>query len=187
MKKLLAFAIVGLISSLSVGSVNAQTTSYWSQCTDGASIVRCETYNCPNGDSNKDGVCDLKDSNATLSDTRNDSFCANPPSGCGQVLYYAQNQNLSCAVRVKQNENSCNLYKAGNPNFTSPTPAPTLAPTATPVSRLSSSPVATASAKPTTTKTTLPKTGAELWVSIFLAGLGMYGLYLYEKPRRDTE
>lgn len=189
MKKIFSFATIALLSSLFVGSAHAQSTSYWSQCVDGASIVRCETYNCPNGDTNKDGICDLKDTSATMSDTRNDSFCANPPSGCGQVLYYAPNQNLSCAVRIKQNENSCNLYKAGNPTFSSSTAAPTIAPTATPVSRLNSSPIATASAKPTTVpaKTTLPKTGAELWVSIFLAGLGMYGLYLYEKPRRDTE
>lgn len=183
MKKMFVLLFVFVVGSLSVGVANAQTTTYWSQCVDGASIVRCETYNCPNGDTNQDGICDLKDTRATLSDTRNDSFCANPPSGCGQVLYYAQNQGLSCAVRVKQNENSCNLYKAGNPTFATASPAPTVIPTATPVSRLNSSPVA--SAKPT--NTTLPKTGAELWVSIFVAALGMYGLYLYEKPRRDTE
>ncbi len=186
MKTLIALATTLFIGSLSVGVVSAQTTTYWSQCADGASIVRCETYNCPKGDTNQDGVCDLKDSAATVSDSRNDSFCANPPSGCGQVLYFAQSQGLSCAVRVKQNENSCNLYKAGNPTFASPTPVPTVIPTSTPVSRLNASAVPTATTKPTS-GTTLPKTGAELWVSIFIAGLGMYGLYLYEKPRKDTE
>lgn len=187
MKKVFTVISTLILASLSVGNVNAQTTSYWSQCADGASIVRCETYNCPNGDTNQDGLCDLKDTNATMSDNRNDSFCANPPSGCGQVLYYAPNQNFSCAVRVKENGNSCNLYKAGNPTFSTATPtaSPAATPTIAPASRLSVSPVPSATVKPATT--TLPKTGPELWVSIFIAALGMYGLYLYEKPRKDTE
>lgn len=190
MKLLLSLGLAAIVSSSSlfVSQVSAQSTSYWSQCADGASIVRCETYNCPRGDTNLDGLCDLKDASGVISDSRNDSFCANPPGGCGQVLYYAQGQNVSCAVRVKENENSCNLYKAGNPNFSTPTATPiaTIAPTLAPTgaSRLGST-VPTTTPKPK--DTTLPKTGPELWISIFVAALGMYGLYLYEKAERNTE
>ncbi len=186
MKLLITSVLATVIVALQATPISAQSTSYWSQCTDGASIVRCETYNCPSGDTNKDGLCDLKDDKAQITESRNDSFCANPPSGCGEVLYYADKQSASCAVRVKENNNNCNLYKAGNPNFS--TPRPTVSPTPTPVSRLdtsSKSPVPTSTTKPT--NTTLPKTGPELWVSIFIAGLGMYGLYLYEKPRKGAD
>lgn len=185
MKFLSITGLLAVVFAFAATPASAQTTSYWSQCPDNSTIVRCETYNCPNGDTNKDGSCDTKDTGAQLTESRNDSFCANPPSGCGQVLYYATNQTSSCAVRVKENANSCNLYKANTPLFGAAIAAPSASPVATnaPQSRLNVSPKPVATAKP---NQTLPKTGPELWISIFVAALGMYGLYLYEKPKKDT-
>lgn len=185
-QKLIALSLFVASTLLFPLSVHAQSTSYWSQCSEGVSIVRCETFNCPKGDTNKDGRCTSTDENAQITEARNDSFCANPPSGCGEVLYYAQKDQNSCAVRVKENTNNCDLYKAGNPSFATKTQAPISTPSPTPVSRLTVS-TATPTAKPTTNtgKESLPKTGAALWVSLALAGMGLYGLYLYENPRKE--
>lgn len=178
MKKIM-LPIVVLLSLIFVREVSA-ADSYWNQCGNGTPIVRCETYDCPQGDTNKDGRCNLNDDRAKLQESKNDAFCANPLSGCGEVLYYTQDSVNSCAIRVKENQNNCDLYKAGNPNIT---PSPTASATATP--RPSSTPLnrfgdATASptAKPATT---LPKTGPALWISIGIALLGVYGLYVSEK------
>lgn len=178
MKKLIYFIFVFLILFIGrpVRFALAQSTSYWSQCTDGASIVRCETYNCPNGDTNNDGRCTAQDTKAELTESRNDSFCANPASGCGEVLYYADKQNSACAVRVKESTNNCDLYKASTPNFGNATSTPTATPKPTATTKLNSSPVPTV--KPVKT---LPKTGPALWASIVIAALGIYGFYLYEK------
>jgi hypothetical protein len=186
MKRILTVSLTTLgLLALSVVPTFAQSssTSYWSQCADNTSIVRCDTYNCPKGDTNGDGLCDLKDSTASISESRNDSFCANPPSGCGQVLYYSTGTNNSCAVRVKENGNNCNLYKAGNPQFVNSTPS--VSPSPTPASRLNTSPIASATPTPSGAPKTLPKTGPELWVSIFVAALGMFGLFLYETRREE--
>lgn len=72
----------------------------WSTCPDGKAVVRCATYNCPKGDTNKDGACNISDEDAKLTDLRNDALCANPPSGCGQVYYYDA-EGKACASRVK--------------------------------------------------------------------------------------
>ena len=66
-------------------NLNAQS---WAQCPSGEDIIRCETINCPKGDTNKDGSCSLDDENAQYSDARNNSLCANPTSGCGVIYYY---------------------------------------------------------------------------------------------------
>lgn len=110
-----------------VSSAWAQdSASDFSQCRDGSSIVRCETYDCPRGDSNNDGVCSLTDVGARLTDARNDSFCANPISGCGQVNYYSATNNSACSIRVEETVNNCDLYNAGTPTFSSrPSPTPT--------------------------------------------------------------
>lgn len=125
----LAFlAATVLLAILSVTNVSAQN---WSQCTNGAAITKCETYDCPNGDTNNDGSCTLQDSGARLTDVRNDSFCANPISGCGEVKYFSANSSNACSTRVEQTGNNCNLYSVGSPTFT-PTPTPTSTPSATP-------------------------------------------------------
>lgn len=170
-------AIVLLFASSS--AVSAQT---WSQCRDGRSIVRCETYDCPQGDTNNDGRCTLLDSGARLTDARNDSFCANPISGCGQVHYFPSGSSEACIVRPEENSQmSCDLYAVAEPVFT---PQPTTSP------RPTSSPVATSSARPTSTPTTgkgggdseLPKTGPEhIWIGAAVLLLGAAGVYLYEK------
>lgn len=116
-----------LMAILSVSNVSAQT---WAQCTDGSSISRCETYDCPQGDTNNDGSCSLDDTDSRLTDVRNDSFCANPISGCGEVRYYGSNSSDACSVRVEQTGNNCNLYTVGSPTFT-PVPTGTPQPTAT--------------------------------------------------------
>jgi len=192
------------LTFLSVGSAVAQTTSYWNNCSGGTQIVRCETYNCPKGDTNKDGRCSLSDEQATQTDSRNDSFCANPPSNCGEVLYFPQNSTNSCAIRVKETNNNCTLYRAGNPTVS---PSPTAVSTPTPTVRPTSTPVASVTVRPTATATsiprlpvsspavstgsrkpaTLPKTGAALWISIFLAGAGLYGVWMYEKSNKQSK
>lgn len=185
MKKLIYAIFIFLILFIGrpVKFVLAQSTSYWSSCQDGASIVRCETYNCPKGDTNGDGRCTTSDQDAELTESRNDSFCANPVSGCGEVLYFAANENNSCAVRVKENNPNCNLYKASTPNFgVTQTAAPT--PTATPVSRLNTSPVPTV--KPSSGSSNLPNTGPALWVSMIIASIGVYGFHHYGKKSEDN-
>lgn len=179
------FLISILFGLTFVPSVFAQGTTYWSSCSDGATIVRCETYNCPNGDTNGDGRCTAQDRLAEMTESRNDSFCANPQSGCGEVLYYASNQKNSCAIRVKENTNNCDLYKASTPNFGSTaTPVATVSPTVAPVSRLST---VSPSATPISTPKNLPKTGPALWISMFIAGIGVYGFHHYGKGSHNKE
>ena len=120
-----------------IASVSAQNSSTsWTQCTDGRMIVRCESYDCPSGDTNRDGKCTTADTNARLTDARNDSFCANPLSGCGEVRYFASNDSNTCSVRVEETENNCDLYAAANPNFT-PRPSSSPIPSSTPQSGVS--------------------------------------------------
>jgi hypothetical protein len=170
----------GLIVIFPQKEVFAQTPS-WSQCPGGEAIVRCETYDCPKGDTNKDGACTQADEGGRLTDARNDSLCPNPISGCGEVHYFKTNTTIACAVRVKENGTNCNLYSAGNPSFSSPSPSPTLSPTPKP------SPTATPKASPTptatassTTKGGLPETGPSALQVVILALLGFFGIYLYE-------
>ena len=125
----LALPVVFLYLGLNVGQASAQSNAPWTQCTDGRVIVRCETYDCPNGDTNSDGTCNLSDTGARLTDARNDSFCANPLSGCGEVRYFPSGASASCSVRVEENDNNCNLYAVANPTFT---PQPTVSPTSSP-------------------------------------------------------
>lgn len=166
-------------------SVKAQqTSSTWSQCSDGGQIERCETYDCPQGDTNGDGKCSLLDNGARLVDARSDPFCGNPTSGCGQVYYYKKNSTQACADRIKK-EGTCNLdlSKANLPRevVSTSTPTPTSTPTATPTS----SPIATAtaSATPKGGGDTLPKTGPSPWLGLFFIPLGFLGIYLYERGR----
>src|SRR3989344_4379649 len=78
-------------------SVSAQGTSSWTQCADGRVIVRCESYDCPSGDTNRDGKCKTADNGARLTDARNDSVGANPRSGCGEMRYVAANESNTCS------------------------------------------------------------------------------------------
>lgn len=157
-------ATAGLLISFVVATktVPAQTQTSWAQCPSGEEIVRCQTFDCPQGDTNKDGVCDLKDEKARLTDARNDALCANPTSGCGQVNYFSSGANNACSVRVKENGNSCDLYKAVDPNFT--TPVPTRSP--------SSSPKPTTTPRPTSSPASkggqLPDTGAGEYAALAL-------------------
>jgi hypothetical protein len=159
---------------------SAQTSSSWSQCTDGRAIVRCETYDCPKGDTNSDGRCTLTDTEARLTDARNDSFCANPISGCGQVHYYPSGATNACLERVEEAGLNCDLYAVANPTFTprpgaSPTPTPqaTATPTASPTNGLGGG-----------GDSELPKTGPEhVWVSAIVLLLGAVGVYLFEKHK----
>lgn len=127
LEHLAAFAALIIFFTL-IGANNANAQSVWDQCTDGRSITRCETYDCPNGDTNSDGNCNFDDQGARLTDVRNDSFCSNPISGCGEVRYFASGDNDSCSVRVEQNDNNCDLYNVAEPTFT-PRPTPTPVPT----------------------------------------------------------
>src|SRR3990167_1946104 len=145
------------------GAVRAQgVNTSWSQCTDGRVIVRCETYDCPKGDTNNDGKCTLTDTDARLTDARNDSFCANPISGCGQVHYFPGGSGSSCLVRVEESGLSCDLYAVANPTFT-PTPTATPRATATPTASPSATPVGLGGGG----DSELPKTGPEhVWVGL---------------------
>jgi hypothetical protein len=156
-------------------NASAQT---WSQCADGSAIARCETFDCPNGDTNGDGECTLADQGARLTDARNDSFCANPISGCGQVHYYKATSSNRCAIRVKETGNNCNLYSVSTPNFT-PVPSVTPRPTMS-KSSPTSTPTATGSA---TTKGGLPETGPSLLTTVLLGAMGLFGIFLYERFR----
>jgi len=165
-----------LAAGLTPRALHAETPD-WSQCPDSSEIVRCETYNCPQGDTNQDGACTVNDTGASLSDARNDSLCANPPSGCGEVRYYPTSSNIACGIRVKESGDNCSLYSAGNPDFSTPSPTPsaTFAPAAT-------LPPTTAAS---TTKggETLPETGPELFITLSLIATGLFGLYLYDARR----
>jgi len=170
------------------GLVRAQSSSSWSQCADGKTIVRCETYDCPKGDTNGDGRCTSADTNAKVTDARNDAFCANPISGCGQVLYYPAGSSSACLERVEEAGNNCDLYAVVTPTFTplatstpipTPTPKPTQMPTASPSASPSATPVVLGKGGG---GDELPKTGPEhIWIGIFVLTLGASGVFLYEK------
>lgn len=189
MKKLLsAFVFVSALS-VSVPSVSA-ADAYWNQCGGGNSIVRCETYDCPQGDTNNDGRCTLQDTDAKFQESKNDAFCANPLSGCGEVLYFSANNSAQCGIRVKENTNNCSLYKASKPTFASESTAPSSTPTPTVKAVATASPSGTPkvtlpTATPSATVKTLPKTGVELWVSIVIGAIGVYGLYLGDKIKNS--
>lgn len=164
MKKILiaAFALVAVF--LPASNVNAANSS-WDKCLDGTNIVRCETLECPKGDTNGDGQCTLADDGASVTQSRNDSFCGDPLVGCGQVNYYNSSAN-SCLVRVKQETSSCNLYKVSN---IVPTPVPTASPTPTP----------DPSPKPENKK--LPETGPGLQYAFGVVTLAVAGFYLFNR------
>jgi len=181
MKNLLKLLLSLSFFFLAQTSAFAQSSS-WSKCTDDRLIARCETYDCPRGDTNNDGRCSLTDTDARLTDARNDSFCANPISGCGQVQYYPGGANDACLVRVEELPQNCDLYAVANPSFT---PSPTPAATSTP--RATSTPTATPSITPVRGgdgggDSELPKTGSEeIWIGAFVLILGAAGVFLYEK------
>lgn len=188
MKNIIKFLILvaGFIVLVTQASgVEAQgIATTWSQCTDGRAITRCETYNCPQGDTNRDGRCSLSDTNAKLTDARNDSFCANPISGCGQVHYYPSGTSGACLERVEEAGNNCDLYAVANQTFT---PNPTASPSVSPTARPTSTPTASASATPASEKggdKELPKTGPEdYWPVFVVLGLGALGLFLRERHK----
>jgi len=168
--------------------------AFWNQCGNGSTIVRCETYDCPRGDTNRDGRCSLTDTDAKLQEAKNDAFCANPLSGCGEVEYFTAGSGNSCAVRVKETKNNCDLYSASNPNFATATTSPTVSPrpTTTPRASTSPTPTPTTTATPTPTASasattkggeTLPDTGPVLWISMAIAALGVYGLFLSDRSK----
>lgn len=175
-------AVLALAIVLAPSDTHAQS---WSQCTDGRNISRCETYDCPKGDTNKDGKCTLEDTVARLTDSRNDSYCANPISGCGQVQYFPSGASQACVVRPEEsNQQNCDLYAVAEPSFT---PQPTASPK--PTSSATTSP--TSSARPTSSPTTkgggdseLPGTGPEhVWLGALVLLVGVAGVYLYEKHK----
>lgn len=171
---------IGIFISLFLTSASpAAAETAWSQCPGGSSIVRCQTYDCPKGDTNSDGLCSLSDTDAKITDSRNDAFCANPLSGCGQVQYYAKDATAACTVRVKEAGSKCDLYKAGNPSFT-PKPTATAKATATPKgsAKPSVSPTPTRSPKPANR---LPETGPSLSMLLGLVAAGFGGIYLFDR------
>lgn len=175
-KSLSLFAsITFLLLLLSSRDASAQS---WSQCRDGRQIARCETYDCPKGDTNNDGKCTLTDSGARLTDSRNDSFCANPISGCGQVQYYAAGSSEACTIRAEENSQmECNLYALSNATFTPQSSAtPRASATATPKSTATALPVSKGG------DSELPKTGPEhIWLGAAVLLLGFGGVFIYEK------
>lgn len=109
-KPLLSLMII--ITSLFTTQLTAHAQdNFGFVCKDNRQIVRCQTYDCPLGDTNKDGRCTLEDDSARLTDARNNPLCANPPSGCGEVLYFAVNDNSACGIRVKQERQNCELFQ----------------------------------------------------------------------------
>lgn len=186
--RIIFFFLAGAVLSVSfVRGASAQGNFSWSQCTDGRTIVRCETYDCPKGDTNSDGRCSLADTDAKLTDARNDPFCANPISGCGQVHYFPAGSSAACLERVEEAGLNCDLYAVANPSFT-PRPTPTPTPTATP--RASATPTASPRATPANARggggdsDELPKTGPEhVWLGLAALLVGAAGVYLYEKHK----
>lgn len=154
------------------------TGSSWSQCTDGRAIARCETYDCPRGDTNRDGRCTLTDTDARLTDARNDSFCANPISGCGQVHYYPSGSSAACLERVEESGLNCDLYAVANPTFTpTPTTTATPRPTGTPTTSPTATPIVAKGGD-----SELPKTGPEhIWLGAVVVLVGAAGIFLYDK------
>jgi len=174
MAKIKAILVSLVLATLALAGVSVayaqQTQSDWAVCPDGSGqIVRCATYNCPNGDTNGDGICSVADDNAKLTDLRNDALCANPPSGCGQVYYY-NSDGKSCATRVKDTE-SCPI--AAETTF-NPTVTPTPSVTTTPTKKPTTTPQATGSA-------TLPKTGFNPLYLLGLLAIGGVGAFIFSK------
>lgn len=167
---------------LGVNTIFAQSQTTWAQCPNGEDIVRCQTFDCPQGDTNKDGLCDLKDEKARLTDARNDSFCANPTSGCGQVNYFSTDSKNACSVRVKENDNNCDLYKAGDPNFATPIPTPS----ATPKPTVKPSVTPTPTSSPETKGGQLPDTGPGENTVFTIIGIGVLGLTIKRFARHEN-
>ena len=165
------FALLFMTSSFAYGAEDA-----WSTCPSGKTIARCQTINCREGDTNKDGACTLADKYAELTDSRNDALCSNPPSGCGEVLYYEANATTACIKRVKEAGTNCSLYSTSTPRFGTPTP------TSTPTSNSKFTLGATSTPKPTT-KPILPATGPSPYVYPILATLGLAGLAVFFRFR----
>jgi hypothetical protein len=195
MKLFFKILLVLVFLFLYATSASAQT---WSVCSDGTAISRCETYDCPQGDTNKDGNCNLNDSSGRLADARNDAFCNNPISGCGVVLYYKQGVAASCAVHVKENNKNCDLYSVADVSFT-PTPTSRPNATSTPFVTMTPTPtptlLATASATVTPTASaaattkggqSLPDTGPSLWISLGFMAIGAIGVLLYTAKPKTT-
>lgn len=179
-KKILSALSAAFLSLVAfAGQVGAQSS--WSQCTDGRAIVRCETYDCPEGDTNRDGRCTLTDDDARLTDARNDPFCANPISGCGQVHYYPAGSASSCLERVEEAGLNCDLYAVATPSFT-PSPTTTARATVTPTPSPRAS--ATPTASPVGGDRQLPKTGPEnTWIIFGILIAGGIGIFLYERHK----
>lgn len=133
--KLFITILASIISLVLVPRVQAESS--WEKCDNGSTVVHCETYDCPQGDTNKDGKCTTTDKGARITDSRNDSLCINPASGCGQVLYFPANSANSCLVRVEETNNNCDL--------SNPTPTVTPRPTATAASSSTPKPTSTPS------------------------------------------
>jgi len=163
------FALLFVSSSFAYGADDA-----WSTCPSGETIARCKTINCREGDTNKDGACTLDDQYAELTSNRTDALCANPPSGCGEVLYFEANSTSACIKRVKEAGTNCSLYSTSTPRFN------TLTPTATPTSKFTLG--ATVTPKPTA-KPTLPTTGPSPYIYPILAMLGLAGLAVFFRFR----
>lgn len=182
MKNFAKLTLIALIIAAAPSSVSAQSSSgTWSQCVDGRAIVRCETYNCPQGDTDNDGKCTLSDTNARLTDARNDSFCANPISGCGQVRYYPSGSSASCLERAEEAGLDCDLYAVANPNFT-PGATATARPTATPRATATASATPRATAASAGGNTELPKTGPEDYLPLLaVIGIGALGVFLRQR------
>ncbi len=177
----LGFIISAFGATVLGGRAYAQSVdTSWSSCTDGRAIVRCETYDCPRGDTNGDGKCSLTDTDAKLTDARNDSFCANPISGCGQVHYYPGSSTSSCLERVEESGLNCDLYAVASPSF-SPRPTKLAAPTASPSPKVSTTPVPALGGGG---DSELPKTGPkDVWIVFGILALGGIGIFLYERYR----
>lgn len=186
--KRIKLSLLPVIALLFVSSNSVRAQSSWQECPDGKQIVRCETYDCPQGDTNNDGSCTLEDQGAKYADAKNNSFCANPISGCGEVRYFATDTTQACAIRVKENTNNCSLYNAGKPNFSTPTPNPTVTPrptvssgTKTPSPSPTSTTSGTKGGEATNSAEKLPDTGPSFLQTLFLISLGFLGIYIYEK------
>jgi hypothetical protein len=181
--KRIKLTLVLALSLIVLSSTQVRAQSTWSQCPGGEPIVRCETYDCPQGDTNHDGACTLQDSGAKYADAKNNSLCANPLSGCGEVRYFAKDETQACAIRVKENENNCSLYNAGKPNFSSPSPSPTASPkpTKTPIATVAGT--TTKGGESTNSAEKLPETGPSFAQTLFLVSMGFLGIYIYNKYR----
>lgn len=167
------FALLFISSSYAYGASDS-----WSACPSGANVARCQTINCREGDTNKDGSCTLEDKYAELTSSRSDALCANPPSGCGEVLYFEANATTACIKRVKEAGTNCSLYSTSTPRFGTPTPTPT--PTPSPNSKFTLG--ATSTPKPTA-KPILPTTGPSPYTYPILAALGLTGLAIFFRFR----